>query len=323
MQKSLLSHIASNFIAEYENVANSSIAYLLNKYPTARSALSQLIGCSVPDYFITEHATQSNGRFDVAGLDGNGNVNMVIEGKFWASLTDNQPIGYLNELDNHGVLLFLTPDRRLASLKAEISSRLNNQYDQRIQLSSWQNFLYYVEVENNKSYDENLASDLIQIKSLCLKMDTEGMPPISASDLDTNHARICSQFSDLISECNALLRKWEYADFKGLKTTSFQYGHGFYFKAFNFGCFLNFSTHDWFTKESHTPFWLSIQNLNWEKDYKLHHFLTQYDECNTYDEDNASLYALTLETGMDKNATINHIVSKTKKVLIFLNDNLA
>ncbi len=32
MEKSLLAHIAKNFISEYENVANSSIAYLLNEY---------------------------------------------------------------------------------------------------------------------------------------------------------------------------------------------------------------------------------------------------------------------------------------------------
>ena len=32
MQNSLLAHIASNFISEYENVANSSNAYVLNEY---------------------------------------------------------------------------------------------------------------------------------------------------------------------------------------------------------------------------------------------------------------------------------------------------
>ena len=40
MQKSLLTHIASKFISEYENVANSSVAYLLNEYSAGRSGIS-------------------------------------------------------------------------------------------------------------------------------------------------------------------------------------------------------------------------------------------------------------------------------------------
>ena len=43
MQESLLSHIASSFISEYENVANSSVAYLLNKYPKAQVALQNIL----------------------------------------------------------------------------------------------------------------------------------------------------------------------------------------------------------------------------------------------------------------------------------------
>ena len=35
MPNSLLSHIATNFIQEYESVANSNIVYLINTYPAA------------------------------------------------------------------------------------------------------------------------------------------------------------------------------------------------------------------------------------------------------------------------------------------------
>lgn len=52
---SLLSHIAGNFISQYENVANSSVAYLLNRYPACRRALSRLIDANhVPANYVTE-----------------------------------------------------------------------------------------------------------------------------------------------------------------------------------------------------------------------------------------------------------------------------
>lgn len=54
MQKSLLTHIASNFISEYENVANSSIAYLLNEYSSACEVLKNILGFSeAPKYYQT------------------------------------------------------------------------------------------------------------------------------------------------------------------------------------------------------------------------------------------------------------------------------
>ena len=93
MQSSILAHIASNFISEYENVANSSVAYLLNQYPTARIALQTIsLLDNVPQHFVTELATQSNGRPDITGLSEAGSKQVIIEGKFWANLTDNQPM---------------------------------------------------------------------------------------------------------------------------------------------------------------------------------------------------------------------------------------
>ena len=125
MQNSLLAHIASNFISEYENVANSSIAYLLNEYPVSREVLKEVLKLDcAPTYYVTELSTKSNGRPDVTGLDDNGNKSVIIEGKFWANLTDNQPVNYLKELSPGGKILFLAPDKRLTSLKQELNIRL-------------------------------------------------------------------------------------------------------------------------------------------------------------------------------------------------------
>ncbi len=319
MQESLLSHIASNFISQYENVANSSVSYLLNKYPAARKTLQEILSIrSAPTHYLTELSTKLNGRPDITGLDDTGNRVVIIEGKFWANLTDNQPENYLNELSLDGKLLFLVPDKRLKSLEVEIEKRLNGK-DERIVIRSWSAFLELVEIENNKNHDNQLASDLMQIKELCKKMDEEGMPPLSMSDLDPMNGRLAYQFADLIDECNARIRLWDYSDFKGLKTTSSKYGHGFYFKAYDLSCLLFFSSYNWFIKEGHTPIWLSIKDANWQKDDRFYYAI---NSDNAYNEKDNTLYAIQLRPGMDKNDVVDHIVGEVNTVLLRIKENL-
>ncbi len=323
MKESLLSHIASNFISEYENVANSSITYLLNKYPSARNALKTVLNIKdAPTYYTTELATDNNGRPDVVGRDNDGKITIIIEGKFWANLTDNQPVNYLKELQPTGRLLFLAPDKRMESLKFEITKRLNKE-DKRVIVYSWNAFLNLMETENNKNYDNQLASDLPQLKEMCQKMDAEGIPPLSMSDLDPVNGRRAYQFANLMDECNRLIRKWNKSDFAGLKTTGGKDGYGFYFKAFDFTCKLFFSTYDWAYRGSHSPFSLYIWDKNFKTSEKIHHYLNIFDPENSYNDKNASVYAITLKPGMDKEQIVNHLVNKTKEVLSFLNSNIS
>lgn len=320
MSKSLLSHIATKFIKEYENAANSSIAYLLNEYPAALAALQSYLNINeIPNNFETELATAKNGRFDIAGKNDEGQISLIIEGKFWANLTDNQPIGYLDELGNDGILLFLAPDRRLESLKYEVNKRTINK-DTRVQYISWNNLLNLIDNENNKNFDHQLNSDLAQLKELCKTMDEEGMPPLSSSDLSPMNGRINFQFADLIDDCNKLMRQWMVADFKGLKTTSAKDGYGFYFRAFGFGCQLCFSNYDWYTKKSQTPFFLYIWDKDFNENKDIYHFLNTFDRENAYDD--FASYAIILKAGMDKKEIINHLVSTSKDVLIYLDEKI-
>ncbi len=322
MTKSLLSHIAGNFIAEYENVANSSVAYLLNKYQAARNALANILGIDpVPTYYATELATKSNGRPDVTGLDLNGGKVVIIEGKFWANLTENQPANYIKELTQDGKLLFLAPDKRVSSLKIEVEKRLNGA-NEKVEICSWNHFLVMVEEENSKDYNPTLASDLTQFRELCQRMDDEGMAPLSASDLDPMNGRISYYFSDLIDECNPVLREWEHSDFGRLKTTATKREYGFYFYGFGFGCFLYFSAYNWFAKDSHTPIWLNIQDSEWRKSEQIFHYLNAFDSRNSYNEKNYSSYAIVLRPGMDKLEAVQHITSEVKSLLSMLNQKM-
>jgi len=327
MKESLLSHIAGKFVTDYENVANSSIAYMLNKYPSVITALKNITEIDhIPLNYICELSTEENGRPDVVGFDEHGNKKIIIEGKFWANLTDNQPNNYLKELDKNGILLFLAPVPRLESLHIDIERRLGCK-DGRIIVNSWREFIKSIEIENKKSYNEYLDSDLFQFKELCHKMDHEGLPPISWSDLDPMNGRVSYQFADLLDECNASIRNWGKTYFGKLKTTHSKDSYGFYFEAFEFGLRLFYSSKYWYDKDSHTPFWLNIamkteKHGNWKKSDQIYHFLNMYDPKNSYDEHYHAVYGITLQPGMDRSQIINHITNQVKKVLLFLHEKM-
>jgi len=322
MKTSLLSHIASRFISEYENVANSSVAYLLNKYPAARETLRNILNLEqIPYNYKTELSTDSNGRPDITGLDTDGNKTIIIEWKFWANLTDNQPVNYLKELWEKGKLIFLAPDKRIISLNLEIKNRLWY-VDDRVTAFSWNSFLNLVEQENNKNYNNSLSSDLTQLKELCSQMDSEWMPPLSMSDLDPMNGRRSYQFADLIDECNWILRKRDKAIFKWQKSTWSKDGYWFYFKTDKANCRLLFSSYERFTKDSHTPIWLYLWSTLDKKSDKISHIINSFDNTHSYDDKYHTAYGILLNVGMDKDQVVKHIVETVKSILTFLDENM-
>lgn len=325
MNKSLLSHIAGSFISQYENVANSSIAYLLNNYSQARSTLLKIL--ELQDIqsirFVTELGTGENGRPDVTGIGTNGEKIIIIEGKFWANLTSNQPDNYIRELSQGGKILFLSPEKRKISLSNEIDRRMAP-FDDRnlIMVISWKELIESIEHENSKDPDFSLTSDLIQLKALCEIMDVEGMPPLSASDLDPMNGRISYQLADLLDDCREVMINWPETDFKGVRAVATKSGYGFYFKMHGFGCQLMFSTFHWFTTKSSTPYWLSIGNFNFKRDDSILNILSHWDSDNTYEDHPTAAYAIVLEPGLDRHGAVEKITKSVREVLNYIKDNM-
>ena len=116
-----------------ENIATEALAYILNESAASRQALDSLLrdgGTNVPS--ITEVKTQVNGprgiRVDlVCNSDGNQPPPVLIEVKFSADLTRNQPNNYLEWLlegGNDSVLLFIAPEARIRFLWPELKARV-------------------------------------------------------------------------------------------------------------------------------------------------------------------------------------------------------
>ena len=64
--------------------------------------------------FTTQNSGDKLERPDISGFDNDGKEVLILEAKFWASLTDNQPIEYLNRLkSNNSALVFICPTLRV------------------------------------------------------------------------------------------------------------------------------------------------------------------------------------------------------------------
>ncbi|MCL1827653.1 MAG: hypothetical protein FWG20_06370, partial [Candidatus Cloacimonetes bacterium] len=128
---SLLGQFYTKIEGSQEDIASEGIAYILNKSINARDSINaflhNMIGINFKNIsYITQNIGENKERPDISGIDENGLEQIIIEAKFWASLTDNQPVEYLKRLNNDSVLLFVCPTLRKVSIGTEIESRLND-----------------------------------------------------------------------------------------------------------------------------------------------------------------------------------------------------
>ena len=120
------------FGPQTENLAVEALGHILSGSEAARGALSELLhagGASVGQVaqVRTQDASEDGARPDLAGVDRDGEKRILIEAKFWAGLTENQPGGYLERLESApqpSALLFVAPAQRMDVLWAELCRRL-------------------------------------------------------------------------------------------------------------------------------------------------------------------------------------------------------
>lgn len=114
---SILAHLVGG---EGEPGATRALAYLLNKHAGLLQAfVKDLPGAAGIEFDprprVESEVGGDGGRPDMRIYDGNGNLRVLVENKFWAGLTDAQPMGYLGKLPNDvdSGLLFIVPGERV------------------------------------------------------------------------------------------------------------------------------------------------------------------------------------------------------------------
>lgn len=185
----LLSHLHAGFRDKPENIATRGLEYVLTVQPVLasfRSFLnSEFCWSEELSRVGVQHLFGQDGQPDLVCFDGSGKVALVVELKFWAGLTVNQPQSYLNLLKPGGLLLFVAPEARVAALRSEVSHYAGA--DKRIEVVSGRRLLKRLISDANTTRGDlcDVWCDLLQMQSLWEDYDhvmTE-LQPLSAVEL--------------------------------------------------------------------------------------------------------------------------------------------
>ena len=94
----LLAYLVSSFPGNTENIATEALRHIFDHSNASVEALNDVIQSGVqgiqPISKVESQVIQADGtRPDLVGLDQAGKERVLVEVKFWATLTNNQPNG--------------------------------------------------------------------------------------------------------------------------------------------------------------------------------------------------------------------------------------
>ncbi len=204
----VFSHIIQRrYSQEYENIATDALAFIVQSSPAARTGLMKVLRGIAPDLPNLQFRTQQSkgsARPDMGGYDDLVKPRVFLENKFWAGLTENQPVVYLRLLEEcprPAVLLVVVPVARQGTVWHELRSRLRDAQvgasEQEpsvglshavttdagpiLALTSWAKLLSAIEAELTD--EPRTLNDLLQLRALCDAADSDAFVPLSAAEL--------------------------------------------------------------------------------------------------------------------------------------------
>ncbi len=293
MSNSLLAHLYPHIRGSHEDIATYSLQYLLsqsnelNKNFTKR--LSAVLHISTED--MLQYVCQVTGqgdereRPDMAGLDTKGNEVVLCEMKFYATLTANQPLTYLERLEKNGGkgLLFVCPSVRQTNLWAKLKELCGGSSVEQIDehcivvngvnlaIITWTEIIELLK-EVSSSVALEFLADVKQLEGYCNQIDSEAFIPFTAEDLSAEMANKGERYYQIVDEVIELFCADEKfsTSTKGVKATGFRKGYAKSLAINNMWINFNYNRDMWKNPRCvETPFWVSIRNDDWGQDDDL------------------------------------------------------
>ena len=281
--QTLLAKLAPMFGAQTENLAVAALGHILWESQAARRALSGLLaagGATVGE--IAQVRTQATGkdseRPDLAGFDQDGRERVLIEAKFWAGLTGNQPVAYLARLPTNtpSTLLFIAPAARIETLWNELlrtvaESQLGitlapgSEHEglrsaaaggrRYLLLTSWQALLNRMAAQAAAASDSHAEKDIGQLQGLAAQQDDEAFLPLTREEFGPEFPRRILGLRRLVDDATDRAVTAGFASVKGLNVTSRPWGYGRYLKLAYTTPWFGIDFDDW-ARHKDTPLWL-------------------------------------------------------------------
>ena len=291
-RKTLLAKLAPMFGAQTENLAVEALAHILSESEAARRALYDLLqagGVHVDSIArVRTQVAAGNTRPDLVGFDRHNEECLLIEAKFWAGLTEAQPVDYLTRLTKNSsatphepkttALLFVAPAARLESLWAELWRQASNSRialqlipdtpdgyrsalaggGRCLLLTSWRSLLDHMAAKAAAASDSRTETDIGQLQGLAEQEDDEAFLPLRQEDLAPAFPRRMRSLRRLVDDATEKAVEGRLLDVTGLKVAPRHWGYGRYVRIA--GEVVWFGVH--FKRWAHTrttPLWLIFQ----------------------------------------------------------------
>ena len=281
MAESLLAHLYSRIKGSQEDVATMSLQYLRSQSSSMNKAFTDLVASSLGIELkeTLQYSCQSVGenkeRPDMVGKDSTGEA-VLCEMKFYAGLTHNQPLGYLDRIATHQGkgLVFVCPKARESSLWNKLLTLCKDREVKEIKpytvqvdgipmaILSWQDVIETLK----KVVPADSVADLKQLEGFCNQMDSDAFIPYTSEDLSIESAKKALRPYDIIDELATLVgAAKEDAQAKGRSFVSRTY-YERKVDVDGYTLSLMYDKELWKSRGSaETPFWMSIYDLDWQK----------------------------------------------------------
>lgn len=334
-QTSLLARIAGKFAYHPENVATDALGHIL-RYEGALRILGLTLldgGVDVGDLAqVRTQAGQKGGRPDLAVLDSGGYERALIEAKFWAGLTANQPSAYLERLAVTGktsALLFVSPESRQETLWSELlrAARIEDPGEEAagitrvrvhgtktsLMLVSWNDLL-------RKLREVGAYEDINQLEGLCRQESGDSFPPLRDEQMGPEAPRMMLYLNKLIEAATANAGLKGYLTTENLRAAPGMVGFGKNMLLGGATAWLGVNYHFW-AKISETPLWIVFIEKKGNATLTLHEVyekLTPLREKQPPEAfallDRRQCVPVYLPTGAQRSATVEAIVDRLGEI---------
>lgn len=216
-------------------------------------------------------------RPDLVGFDEGKKERALVEVKFWADLTPNQPDRYLDRLPDDGptVLMFLVPARRVKDLWPTLRERLEGHEltdvdserrcvrvdDSRrhLMLVSWTGLLDSMAARAGVG-GTGVENEILQLRNLAQHViDGAYMPLRSDEKIGEDSDRRMQDFERLVNDATEEGVKHGWASRQGLRATSRACGFGRYISLAGTAVVWFGINKERFEETGRTPLWVELQ----------------------------------------------------------------
>jgi hypothetical protein len=349
-ETSLLGDLSLRLFPHPENIATEALTFVLKRSRTASLAFRQFIartGVHLPESLSFEAQQMGLDRAipDLRCVDDNSRTRAVVENKFWAGLTENQPTTYIRELpqSEEAIVLFVVPNARRTTIWTELKTRcvkagqsvsnisespeitfahLNPLH--RLAITSWQNLLEVLNSAVASSGDMVTSNDIAQLRGLCNAIDSEAFLPLRPDELsNVELPRRMINLADLAFEIVQNCEARGYCDRKGLKETPGRYRSGTYLNLGPCGAWFGLHMQLWREFEV-SPLWFEFSNSEFGKAQKVRELLRAWQHRSPprcLDWDNKVVVPAILPTGVEKEKIIAVVVEQVGEMFALLNQH--